>query len=168
MTKGLKRAFLHTPSIKCSEEEVAKEWLRREKERKISRDLRKINWECPICGELVTNASYKITNGRNKGKTLKQKHVADCAEIERKLEDEVKSDISSTEERVKRGEVKRELEKKRRVRRCPYSGCNKEYKNNSGESFRSHLKNCTFKNQKELGGWVIKNSRKFDYDMLEN
>ena len=114
------------------------------------------------------NSSSKITNGVNKGLTLKKKHIRDCNEIEQELLEELKEEVSSTEERISKGERRRLLMKKKKIKRCPYRGCNKEYKDGSRQCFRNHLKRCSFRNQKELGNWVIQNSRKYDFDMLED
>ena len=42
------------------------------------------------------------------------------------------------------------------------------YKNAYAMGFRNHVKNRSFKNQRELGCWVIKSARKYDHDLLEN
>ena len=168
LTPGLKRALLHTPSNDKTKEEIAAEWLRREEERKKSRDSRKVSWECPVCGEVLPNATYKITNGRHKGLTMKSKHKEICMSIRQEIKEDGKSDVSSTEERVRVGEIKKERLKMSLERRCPYSGCGKVYKNAYAVGFRNHVKSCSFKNQRELGCWVIKSARKYDHDLLEN
>ena len=166
LTTDLKRAFLHTPPKKMTKDAVAKKWLEREKIRKDIRDARKITWVCPGCSFAVENATYRITNGEHKGFTKAQKHRSICLEFGGESKSELE-EVSSTEERVKEGERVKELRDKRRVRVCPYKGCKKKYKGKSGAGFRNHLKTCTFKTQKELGEWVIRNSRKYDHDMLD-
>ena len=88
--------------------------------------------------------------------------------IRQEIKEDGKSDVSSTEERVRVGEIKKERLKMSLERRCPYSGCGKVYKNAYAVGFRNHVKNRSFKNQRELGCWVIKSARKYDHDLLEN
>ena len=83
---------------------------------------------------------------------------------ERKSESD--SDVSSTEERVARGVEAAEGAKISVVKACPYTGCGKMYKGYSLVYFKKHVLNCSYKNQKELGKWVIRTSRKYDHNML--
>ena len=167
LTKNLKRAFLHTPAAQ-NKEEIAKVWLEREKDRKLIRDARKIEWICPICGEVLPNSTWKITNGQHKGLTLKEKHISICMDLVGNNNNDSEEKVSSTEERILRGEEEAERAKLRIVKHCPYTGCRKIYKGASLVRFRSHVKECSYRNQGELGSWVIKNSRKYDYDMLDD
>ena len=88
--------------------------------------------------------------------------------IERK--DDVLSDaeVSSTEERVIKGEELNERKKLAVVKTCPYSGCGKTYKGSTLVYFKKHVIECSFRNQRELGGWVISTSRKYDFDLLRD
>ena len=76
----------------------------REKEKKTLRDERKIDWTYPICAEVLPNSTWKITNGQNKGMTLKAKDVRYIMQIEREITDDSEVEVSSTEERVRKGE----------------------------------------------------------------
>ena len=88
LTSGLKRAFLHTP-VAQDVEEAAKAWVEKEKEKQELRDARKVSWMCPICGEVLPNSTWKITNGKDKGLSLKHNNVKYCMDIESKAgEDE--------------------------------------------------------------------------------
>ena len=98
--------------------------------------------------------------------TLKNKHLKYCTETGTELKDDSQSEVSSTEERVRQGEEVKERKKLDVVKSFPYTGCGKVYKGASLVHFRRHIKDCSFKNQKELGGWVVRTSRKFDFDML--
>ena len=99
---------------------------------------------------------------------MKAKHIKYCMDIERKDNEESDGDVSSTEERVVKGEVLKERMKLNVVKTCPFSGCGKLYKGSSLVYFKKHVLECSYRNQKELGGWVIKTSRKYDYDMIVN
>ena len=167
LTSDLKRAFLHTPE-KHDEEAVAKAWLDREKEKQEARDARKVPWTCPICGEIIQNSTWKVTNGNDKGLTLKAKHIKWCMNIERKDTNDSDSEVSSTEERVLRGDEEAENAKLSVVKVCPYSGCGKTYKGYTLVYFKKHVLTCTYRNQKELGNWVIRTSRKYDFDLLKD
>ena len=125
-----------------------------------------MSWTCPICGDILTNSTWKITNGRNKGLTLKAKHIKLCMGIERENMNDSDDEVSSTEERVLRGEEVAEREKLSVVKICPYTGCGKTYKGNSLVYYKKHVLSCTYRNQKELGNWVIRTSRKYDFDLL--
>ena len=128
--------------------------------------MRKITWECPHCSENIENSTYKITNGRHKGKSLKEKHILICTQVQVSESKESADEISSTEERVKKGEKQRKIIKENTVKRCPYKGCNKSYKGKSLVGFKKHLKGCSYRNQNELGNWVIRNARKYDFALI--
>ena len=99
---------------------------------------------------------------------MKEKHIKYCMNIERKGNEEPNSEVSSTEERVIEGEKLQERMKLKVVKTCPYSGCGKSYKGSTLVYFKKHVLECSYRNQKELGGWVVKTSRKYDYDMIVN
>ena len=130
-----------------------------------SRDARKVSWTCPHCSLIVANSTFKITNGQHKGKTLKDKHLLICELADGDIKSSEEIPVSSTEERVKKGEKLAELRKSRETRACPFKGCKKKYRGKSGSGFRNHMKVYSYRNQKDLGVWVIKKSRKFDFDM---
>ena len=132
------------------------------------RDARKIAWECPKCTAIVENSTFKITNGKNKGLTLKQKHMKSCDYHEAEMEEEIKGEVSSTEERIKEGERQKDIKYKKRVKKCQFRGCGIVYKGDSVLYFKKYIKNWSFKNQKELGGWIVRTSRKFDFDVQDN
>ena len=165
LTSGLKRAFLHSPA-ENDEEKIAEAYEEMEKQKQEIRDSKKVAWTCPICGEELLNSTWKITNGRDKGLTLKAKHIKVCMNVVSERKSESDSDVSSTEERVARGVEAAEGAKISVVKACPYTGCGKMYKGYSLVYFKKHVLNCSYKNQKELGKWVIRTSRKFDHNML--
>ena len=66
--------------------------------------MRKITWTCQYCAKEIANSTFKITNGKDKGKTLKQKHLLNCGQRSENQTDSSENPVSSTEERVKEGE----------------------------------------------------------------
>ena len=80
------------------------------------RDARKIEWICPICGEVLSNSAWKITSGQHKGMTLKAKHIRTCMDLVGNNNSESEEKVSSTEERVLKGEEETERAKLRIVK----------------------------------------------------
>ena len=148
-----------------SEESVAAAWLESVKTKQKERDARKIDWECPHCYAVISNSTFKITNGTNKGLTLREKHLKLCGHYVPDEKEDIVSEVSSTEERVIEGKRLEDIKYKNRIKKCPFSGCRKVYKGDAVLYFKQHLKKCSFKNQKELGSWVIRTSRKYDFDL---
>jgi len=167
LSKGLQKALLHTPVLEDREEEVAAAWEEMEKVRQKERDARKIDWECPHCSNILTNSTYKITNGKHKGLTIRQKHLKICVDYSTEEKESLDEEVSSTEERIREGDRIKDMKYDNRVKKCPYNGCKKVYKGQSTQYFKQHIKTCSFKNQKELGNWVMKTSRKYDFDLKE-
>ena len=167
LSLSLKRAFVHTPSTADNLEEIAAAWEENQKVKQEERDARKISWECPHCSAIVENSTFKITNGKDKGITLKEKHIKNCSPVPNDELEDSNEEVSSTEERVRKGKQLKELKKQNRVKKCPYLGCNKIYRGSSMQYFTRHVKECSYKNQKELGKWVIRNSKTYDYNLLE-
>ena len=91
-----------------------------------------------------------------------------CTEVLGNMDESSDNPISSTEERVKEGEKLNKRIKENRIKKCPYAGCSKEYKGKSLVGYKKHVKTCSYRNQQELGLWVMKNSRKYDYDLVED
>ena len=88
--------------------------------------------------------------------------------IDKEHKSDSETEVSSTEERVRKGEQLAEQNKTKKAKTCPYTGCGKVYKGNTLVYFKKHVKTCTFKNQVELGYWVAKTSRKYDFDMVNS
>ena len=69
---------------------------------------------------------------------------------------------------MRNGEQLTEKNKINMAKTCPYTGCGKEYKVNSLVYFKKHVKTCSFQQQVELGYWVAKTSRKYNFDMVNS